>query len=153
MNQENADGYQCWRSMLRRCYDKNFTSYDRYGGVGIRVYAPWRRRGGFKRFMRHIGERPSKWYSIDRIDNRGSYVPGNVRWATPTQQSSNRNNAVLVVFKGKRMSLTEVARAVGIKPTTLHQRVVRMRWSLQRAVTVPVRAIRARRIATGKTRA
>jgi hypothetical protein len=44
----------------------------------------------FNAFLAHIGRKPSPELTLDRIDNDGDYQPGNVRWATRQQQSSNR---------------------------------------------------------------
>lgn len=38
----------------------------------------------------NLGYRPSKIHSIDRIDNDGHYEPGNLRWATRSEQNSNK---------------------------------------------------------------
>ena len=53
------------------------------------VFGQWRGEGGFERFFDHIGPQPGKEYSVDRIDNNGNYEPGNVRWATKSEQVSN----------------------------------------------------------------
>jgi hypothetical protein len=45
-------------------------------------------RTSFSAFIAHIGARPPGM-SIDRIDNNRGYEPGNVRWASPLEQSQN----------------------------------------------------------------
>ena len=42
-------------------------------------------------FAAYMGPRPSPDHSVDRYpDPYGSYVPGNVRWATYSEQQNNR---------------------------------------------------------------
>ena len=66
--------------------------YDR----GIRVCQQWRllTKYSIDNFIAEVGLRPSKLYSIDRIDNNRGYEPGNVRWATKQEQSDNRRQPV-----------------------------------------------------------
>ena len=83
--------YQVWRAMMARCYNKNTTSYLAYGGRGIKVYRVWWKATEFLAYLlAHIGRRPSPHHSIDRIDNDGDYCPGNIRWATKSQQNRNQ---------------------------------------------------------------
>jgi len=44
----------------------------------------------FDAFIKHIGPMPGEGYSVDRLDNRKGYEPGNVRWATREVQARNR---------------------------------------------------------------
>lgn len=44
----------------------------------------------FHAFFAFLGFKPSKEHSLDRINNGGGYVPGNVRWATKREQSINK---------------------------------------------------------------
>ena len=73
--------------MLDRCLNPRLPSYPYYGGRGITVCDEWIE--SFDAFLAHVGIRP-EGTSIDRIDNDGNYEPGNVRWATPSEQMRNR---------------------------------------------------------------
>src|SRR5882672_1172323 len=81
--------YLTWQNMKARCYRKSHNSYPRYGGRGITVCPKW--LGSFETFLSDLGKRPSKKHSLDRFpDQNGNYQPGNVRWATKSEQMLNR---------------------------------------------------------------
>lgn len=91
--------YTVWIGMVQRCEDKNATAYARYGARGISVCNRWRYGEGdlsaFQCFLADVGARPSRKYSIDRIDFNGNYEPGNVRWATSDVQQLNKKTTKL----------------------------------------------------------
>lgn len=74
--------------MKQRCLNPKEARYPDYGGRGITICPQW--IVSFERFLADVGEKPSPELSIDRIDNDGNYEPGNVRWATRSEQSANR---------------------------------------------------------------
>lgn len=81
--------YNTWKSIKSRCLNPNSTGYEYYGGRGITICDRW--RDSFESFLADVGRRPSAKHSIDRYpDNNGNYEPGNVRWATASEQCFNR---------------------------------------------------------------
>lgn len=86
---------EIYRDMVARCKNRNHLRYDNYGGRGINVHPEWVE--DFWVFVRDVGERPEgvgptgrALYSLDRINNDGNYEPGNVRWATHSEQARNK---------------------------------------------------------------
>jgi hypothetical protein len=88
--------YASWAEFNARCRNPKHRRYADYGGRGITVFWAWRGRGGYKAFIAHlkssIGRRPTPppRLTLDRIDNDGDYEPGNLRWATYSEQRRNQ---------------------------------------------------------------
>lgn len=85
-----STGPECraWHAMKHRCANPRNARYADYGGRGLRVCAEW--LASFDAFLACVGTRPSARHSLDRINNDGNYEPGNVRWATASEQANNR---------------------------------------------------------------
>lgn len=107
--------------MWYRCYNPKNHAYHRYGGRGIVMDDAWH---DFERFVTDVlPSCPGEGYSIDRIDNNKGYGPDNFRWATSQQQSNNRRSNARYDFRGRTLTLAEIAREVGIPSYTISRRI------------------------------
>jgi hypothetical protein len=104
--QAKGDTYRVWQGIQQRCHNEKNTNYWRYGARGIRVCDQWRQ--SFETFLADVGERPSRAYSLDRIDNDKGYEPGNVRWATRDQQRRNMRSNVRVTVADRSLCLVDL---------------------------------------------
>jgi hypothetical protein len=95
--------YRSWVYMKSRCYNPNHKDYPHYGEKGIIVCESW--KNSFENFFDYMGERPSKEYSLDRIDVNGNYEPGNCKWSNRQDQGQNRTTTKLTKEKVKEIKI------------------------------------------------
>jgi hypothetical protein len=117
-----------WLSMLARCRPSGRLHYGR---SGIRVCERW--QDSFQAFLADVGRRPSERHSIDRIDVRGDYEPGNVRWSTAKEQARNRRNNRLLTIDGETLCIAEWAERERMPYTTIYSRL-KKGWSHRESV-------------------
>lgn len=125
--------YSHWEHMITRATSDHPDVAKYYKSRGITVCPDWIGDGGFQRFLEHIGPRPSSVHTVDRIDNNRGYEPGNVRWATRSQQARNTRRNRVVTVGGEDMCLTDACRKLGL---SYHRVLGRLRsgWSQARAL-------------------
>ena len=128
--------HRIWLYMRKRILNKNMPDYHRYGGRGIAICPEW---DDFTVFLADMGHRPSPQHSIDRIDNDGDYTPENCRWSTATEQAQNRRSNIKVTRGGVTRCLKEWCIELNMPYQTVWARVKTHNWSIERALTQPVR--------------
>lgn len=124
--------YQTWAQMIQRCTNSNAPKYKLYGGRGITVCDAW--LTNVEAFITYMGDKPSPKHTLDRINGNGNYEPGNVRWATSTEQSLNRDFTRWITYKARTQHLSAWARELGITYQALHLRI--KKYGVDRAIEI-----------------
>ena len=76
--------HRSYMNARSRCNNPRNKRYQEYGGRGIEF-----RFDSFEQFFSELGPRP-EGKTLDRPNSYGHYEPGNVRWATLSEQNRNR---------------------------------------------------------------
>ncbi len=130
----------CYRKMVSRCENPNNRDYKNYGARGIRVWRGWLTpKEGMANFIDYVATslplpdgmtleaaltgRGAGRLTLDRVNNDAGYRPGNLRLATPLQQSANQRRTVYVEIDGSKQPRTHVARQFGVDSRTAALRV------------------------------
>lgn len=140
--------YTIYRNMKQRCHNPNHTSFDNYGGKGVKVCQEWRDSpSAFISWALSNGYTDE--LTIDRVDATKGYEPSNCRWISLSENSAiphrgrtgnngNGNTPVLIEYNGKTQSLKDWANELDIPYKTLHRRVRSLGWSTEKAFTKTV---------------
>lgn len=86
--QSNTRTYRAWTNMKARCLDVNHQAYHNYGARGITVCERWMT---FEPFLEDMGFCP-EGLEIERMDNDDGYYKENCKWATRSEQQSNKRH-------------------------------------------------------------
>lgn len=132
--------FATWFSMMQRCYNKKNHNYERYGGRGISVCEEWHNPERFFEWAKSTIGHKTKSYTVDRIDNNGSYCPENCRWATPKEQVRHRRDTITIEIGGEIRPFAEWCEIYGVPYNTARMRIIDRGWSPEEAVKTPVRS-------------
>lgn len=123
--------YRRWRSMRQR----TSAGRDDHHAKHYANVVCCDRWASFEAFLADLGECPAG-HTLDRFPNsNGNYEPGNCRWATMAEQNANRSICIQITRNGVTKTATDWARALGLKPSTVIERL-RRGWSHDRALAV-----------------
>lgn len=136
VRQNDKHLYAVWNGIKQRCYNKNSISYKNYGGRGITMddewatnyesFYNWAMRSGYKRGLQ-----------IDRKNVDGNYCEENCRFVNLEVQANNKRNIKFYEINGISKSLPEWCREYNMDYYLVRQRVFKLGWNIEKALTVP----------------
>lgn len=122
---------QSWGRMIERCTNKDHRSYKYYGGRGISVCKRWL---DYENFKMDMFTSYKEGFSLDRIDNDCGYNKDNCRWVPKNRQASHTRRSCIIEYDGKKQNLSDWARQLGIKRSTLAQRYYVYNWNIEKCL-------------------
>lgn len=82
--------YRIAHGAIQRCTNNRVTNWRSYGGRGIKVWDSWIINSrSFVEYLLTLEGHDNPGLTLDRKDNDGDYVPGNLRFVTRAIQDSN----------------------------------------------------------------
>lgn len=97
---------------------------------------------GFTNFLEDMLPSYAEGLEIDRIDVNGNYEPSNCRWVTRAVNCSNKRSYFIdyqLEHNGDVICLSELSRKTGIPNRVLWDRMFKLGWDYEKAVTTPMR--------------
>lgn len=127
--------YCIWTKLKSRCLNPKDKSYKHYGGRGIKICDRW--LNSFENFINDLGWRPSKKYSLERIDYNKDYCPENCKWILKSEQSKNSRRVKLVEYQGYFHCLTDLCKQLNLPYSTMRHRVYDLKIPFNEAIKYP----------------
>lgn len=121
----DTKAYKAYQYIMSRCCNSNNTvAYNQYGAKGIKISDEWKGHPNvFCEYVMNLDgyDDPEK-KTIDRIDGKKGYCPGNVRWASYLVQNNNKKSNVRLSLNGRTQTAAMWSRELGINISTITYR-------------------------------
>lgn len=107
--------YRKFRSIINRCCYKSNKQYKDYGGRGIKC--EWEDFSDFIKDMEldfYNHKKNNTTTELDRIDNNGNYSRENCRWVTHKENSNNKRNNHLLLYKNEEYNIESFSKKIGL---------------------------------------
>ena len=128
--------HNIWCGINNRC-NPSHKNNGRYGARGIKVCDEWSEYENFAKWAREHGYEDG--LTIERVNVDGDYCPENCKWIPFGDQARNRRTTFWVMYQGEKMSLAEAAEKAGLPYKQVHYRIKRRGWSVENALSTPIR--------------
>ena len=126
--------YRAWGNAKQRCVNPKDSQYKNYGARGITMDPKYDR---FEAFYKDVGDPPTQEHTLERIDNNKNYEPGNLRWATRSEQARNKINSRYLELNGVIKGLPDWCDEYKIARSVVRNRL-RLGWNIQEALCTPL---------------
>lgn len=135
--------YKIFHGMKQRCYNPNNPEYKHYGGRGITICDEW--LNDFSEFYKWALSagwddfKEAKEQTIERNCVNGNYCLDNCKFIPISEQPLNKTDSRMITAFGETKNLSKWARETGIPLTTIKARIDRLGWSVEKALSKPVK--------------
>lgn len=135
--------YKTWERIRKRCRE-NYHERKYYFDKSICVCKEWDNlEDGFLNFLRwSLNNGYKENLTIDRIDSNGNYCPENCRWVDKYTQANNKTNNHKLLYNGIEHGISEWARIIGIPRECLKDRITKLKWTVEKALTTPKKILK-----------
>lgn len=131
--------YKLWATVKNRCYNINEPSYEYYGAKGVSMCDEWRDNPvSFMEWCKNNGWAKGLQIDKDIIAmglglNPNIYSPERCQFVTRDVNMGTTGKTRYIEYNGKRQSLIEWSRELGIPSSTLLVRIDMQGYSIEKA--------------------
>lgn len=111
----NKDIYMAYKGMVHRCYSVNSKIYQVYGAKGVIVCDEW--LNDYESFLHwSLNNGWAKGLQLDKdiLGDGKLYSPQTCKWVTRIENMNNRSVSVKYDYDGRKMTVAEVCRELGL---------------------------------------